>query len=133
MADSSEMIMEDLSTLYEPLNGESFEATFLGTKPMLQTDNERFVLEVSSTDRLKAKLKEISRKVLEKYGEDVWKGITGPEDSSSYTNYWIWVQTGRDLRSLDQYSTYQFKITSCSPFECTTTYSHGVDIKVNKD
>ena len=135
MSDSSEMISKDLSTLYQPLKGESFEATYLGRGPMPQTGNERLKLEVKATDPLEAKLKEISRKVLEKYEEEVWKGITGPEDSRVYTHYWIWVRSGSDLENLDEDNTYQFKITRCTPFKCSpdATFTHGVDIKVDRD
>lgn len=134
MADSSDMIMEDLSTIYQPLKGESFTATYLGTETMPQTGNERLKLEVNSTDPLEVILKEIQIKVLEKYGKEVWKGITRPEDSKVFTNYWIWVKNGSDLETLDEYITYQFKIVRCTPFKCFNgEFSHGVDIKVIRD
>lgn len=134
MAIGSDIILKDLLTLYQPLRGESFEATYLGKEIMPQTDNERLKLEVSSMDPLEAKLEEISSKVLQEYGENVWKGITGPVDSVIYTNYWIWVKNGRGLESLEEYSTCQFKIVRCTPFKCSNgEFSHGVDIKVIRD
>lgn len=99
MAIGSDKILKDLSTLYQPLRGESFEATYLGKEIMPQTDNERLKLEVSSMDPLEAKLEKISSKVLQEYGENVWKGITGPVDSVIYTNYWIWVKMEEVLRA----------------------------------
>lgn len=125
------MILKDLLTLYQPLRGESFEATYLGREIMPQTENERLKLEVNSMDPLEDKLEEISSKVLKKYGTKVWKGITGPEDSKVFTYYWIWVKERSDLENLDEGSTYQFKIVRCTPFECSNgDFSHGVDIKV---
>lgn len=135
MADNSETILEDLSTIYQPLEGESFEATYLGRELMPQTGNERLKLEVNSTDPLEAKLKEISSNVLQKpYGKEIWKGITGPEDSLKFTHYWIWVKSESDLESLDEDTTYQFKIAGCTPFKCYAgDFSYGVDIEVNRD
>lgn len=134
MAIGSDEILKDLSTLYQPLRGESFTAKYLGTETMPQTGNERLKLEVNSTDPLEAKLKDIQIKVMEKYGEEIWKGITGPEDSLRYSNYWIWVKEGGQLENLDENTTYQFKITQCNPFQVSFgTFSYGVDIKVITD
>ena len=34
----------------------------------------------------------MSSTVHNKYGTEVWKGITGPEDSEHFDDYWLWVE-----------------------------------------
>ena len=56
---------------------------------MPQTGNPRDVLSVGQGDPFAAILGEISSAVLQTYGETVWKGITGPEDSRNFTDHWL--------------------------------------------
>lgn len=86
-------VMEDLYQKYSPLVGMVFQATYLGPFMMPQTKNERDVL-VIRNDSLREMLKKISNVVLQSYGEMVWKGITGPQDSARYPDFWLWVEPG---------------------------------------
>lgn len=97
---------------------------------MPQTGNFRPVLEVNPSDATLPIMKAVSNAVLEKYGQTVWKGITGPEDGS-YTDYWLWTDPeGINQHSLEVGSTYIFKIRNCAPFKCRegTLFSFGVNI-----
>ena len=97
------------------------------------TENERDVLCVETGDPFAAILSRISTEVRRKYGNGVWKGITGPEDG--YTSYWIWVQGIHDAVShdhgLEEDSMYQFKVIKTGVFEANLNgYHHGVNITV---
>lgn len=57
---------------------------------MPQTGNKRYIIKGNN---LSGTLKSISSSVINTYGKTlVWKGITGPEDSEKYTDYWLWVE-----------------------------------------
>ena len=98
---------------------------------MPQTGNVRDVIIVK--DSLDTTLLAgISRDVLQKYGSEVWKGITGPKDSFRYTEYWLWVEPV--FSSVLPIGTdYNFRIDRCEPFQCSGgTFSYGVSIKVSR-
>jgi len=118
-------IKNHLGMIYDPLKGMTFEATYQGEYEMPQTGNERDILVIKRQNPFAATLKEISKAVLNKYGALVWKGITGPEDSARYTDYWLWVEPG----ALEMGSTYEFNIKKCSVFECSGEFSYGISIR----
>ena len=97
---------------------------------MPQTGNVRDVIIVK--DSLDTTLLAgISRDVLQKYGSEVWKGITGPKDSFCYTEYWLWVEPAFSS-DLSEGNIYNFKIERCLPFQCGGgTFSYGVNIIVS--
>ena len=62
---------------------------------MPQTGNQNDVLLMEQGNvTFAATLSGISSAVFKKYGKTVWKGITGPEVSPDYTNYWLLVEPG---------------------------------------
>lgn len=124
---------EDLKSIYQALKGEEFEGTYEGEYSMPQTGKERVVLSIDASSALGKTLSEISSEVLETYGQTVWKGITGPEDSSRYTDYWLWAEPAGLSEVLEEDDSYNFTIAKCTPFECSGgTFSYGVSIKVKK-
>ena len=100
---------------------------------MPQTGNERLVFSVdASHGPLYTKFSGINSAVLStENGQNVWKGITGPEDSGQYTNYWLWFDptSCSSKETLMEGSSYYFTIAQCTPFQCDGgTFSHGVNI-----
>lgn len=134
MADAQQAdVMSDLRTKYKPLVGMEFRGEYDGEHIMPQTGNERDVLIVSLLDPLNATLSGISKAVLQNYDDSVWKGITGPEDSSRFSDHWLWVEPAFD-GVLSEGATYTFRIDRCKPFKCggPGTFSYGVSIKVTR-
>ena len=128
MADPT-MIMKDLYGTYQPLIGARFTATHQGIWEMPQTGNDRDRLEIAAGTPFAATLHQISKAVLTKYGAMVWKGVTGPEDSIRYTEYWLWVEPGFGGNLLEG-STYEFSIVKADVFQCVTgEFSYGVSLK----
>ena len=125
-----------LIDLYQPLvmagMTSTFQATYKGEFIMPQTENPRDVLLVRQGGPFAAILSGVSKAVLAlTYGQQVWKGITGPEDSPSYTDYWLWVEPCFK-GVLKEGLPYNFKITQCTPFPCGFgSFSHGVSIKAS--
>ena len=125
-------VSEDLQKKYQELEGMTFRGAYEGEKTMPQTGNARDVLSVGRGNTFAEKLSGISNAVLQKYGETVWKGITGPEDSRNFTDYWLWVESGFS-EDLQEGLSYNFKIVRCTPFTCGGgDFSYGVNIKVQK-
>ena len=119
-----------LKATYNGLVGKTFRGNYNGELPMPQTGNVRDVIIVQ--DSLDKTLAEISSDVLQKYGDTVWKGITGPKDSKSYTKYWLWVEPVFSS-VLPIRTDYNFRIDRCEPFQCSGgTFSYGVSIKVSR-
>ena len=129
-----------LIDLYQPLvttgMTSTFQATYKGVFPMPQTGNPRDILLVRQGDPFAVILSGVSKAVLNlTYGQQVWKGITGPEDSPNYTDYWLWVEP--DINGvLQEGLPYNFKITQCTPFpcgrdDCRGGFSYGVSIKAS--
>ncbi|KAJ7393397.1 hypothetical protein OS493_006370 [Desmophyllum pertusum] len=128
---SREPIIDDLELLYQPLVGMEFSGTYNGVFTMPQTGNLRDVLKIE-TDPLATTLSGITNHVLKNYGTRIWKGITGPEDGRRYHDYWLWVEPGFS-KVLLKGSSYDFKISQCTPFECGGgTFTHGVSIQVTQ-
>ena len=129
--------------MYKPILGMQFEATVHQINFIMpQTGNERVVLSVTGTSQVfTATLSGISSSVGALMSKpeyinsiNVWKGITGPEDSVFYTNYWLWVDPASFIGvQLQEGFSYNFMIAECSPFVCGGgIFSHGVNIKVLK-
>ena len=133
----AEEVLKDLQLWYEPLVGMTFQATYKGVFPMPFTGKPRDILVIrQGNSTFHTTLSKILSAVREKYGETVWKGITGPEDSKegcTYTDYWLWAEpdfSGQLQVGPDEYN---FQITKCTPFTCDSDeFSHGVSIKVQK-
>ena len=126
-------VLKDLQLWYEPLVGRTFQATYQGVFTMPQTENQRDVLMIGKGNvSFQAILSGISSSVLNKYGKTIWKGITGPEDSVGYTDYWLWVEPyfGGQLQVG---LLYDFGIAKYKLFTCGGgTFSYGVSIEVQK-
>lgn len=59
----------------------------------------------------------------------MWKGVTGPEDSLLYTDYWLWIEPVVGGILLEN-NFYNFNIEGCTPFYCEGgSFSYGVSIK----
>lgn len=131
MEDEKQSIMNDLSLKYEPLMGKEFEGTYKGESEMPQKENLRDVLVVKEADPFAQTLHEISNAVRKAYGKKIWKGITGPEDSGSFTDYWLWVELLLD-DELEEGSCRNFRVVLCTPLEGNGfQFSYGVSIKVS--
>ena len=124
-------VLNDLQLKYQPLVGKEFQGTYEGVRMMPQTENPRDILSVGQGDTFSAILSGVCNAVLLTYGQQVWKGITGPEQSPNYTDYWLWVEPGFD-GVLEMGQRYTFQITHCAPFTCGGgDFLHGVSIKVS--
>ena len=129
MANQVDPTITWLKATYKGLVGKTFQGNYNGELPMPQTGNVRDVIIVK--DSLDTTLAGISSDVLQKYGSEVWKGITGPEDSFRYAKHWLWVEPAFSS-NLSQGNNYNFKIEHCLPFQCGGgTFSNGVSIKVS--
>ena len=129
MANQVDPTITWLKATYNGLVGKTFRGNYNGELPMPQTGNVRDIIIVK--DSLDTTLAGISRDVLQKYGSEVWKGITGPKDSFRYTEYWLWVEPAFSS-DLSKGNNYNFKIEHCLPFQCGGgTFSYGVSIKVS--
>ena len=124
-------VLNDLKLRYQPLVNESFQGTYEGVLIMPQTGNPRDIISVGQGDPLAATLSGLSAAVLRTYGQQVWKGITGPEQSPNYSDHWLWVEPGFN-EVLEMGKRYTFHIAQCTPFPCASgVFSHGVSIKVS--
>ena len=122
-------ITHNLQLIYQPLEGLPFKGTYLGIFEMPQTENRRHKVECN---HLSAILHNISRAVIDTYGTQVWKGITGPVDGVGYTDYWLWLWPDVGGVPLEGCS-YDFMIERCTPFQCRagSTFTYGVSIKAH--
>ena len=128
----SDLVLNDLGKKYEELVGMTFQGEYEGEFTMPQTENLRDRLSIGQRDPFAAILSGISKAVLKTYGKTVWKGITGPEDSSNYTDYLLWVEPDFS-EVLSKGLSYNFIIARCTPFTCGGgDFSYGVSIKVHK-
>ena len=119
-----------LKAKYKVLEGMSFLGCYDGEHTLPQTENSRDVIIVQ--DSLDETLAGISSDVLLEYGDTVWKGITGPEDSRRYKKYWLWVERVSGSK-LTIGKDYNFRIDRCVPFQCSYgTFSSGVSVKISR-
>ena len=121
--------LNDLQLKYQPLM--TFQGTYEGVlnMPQAPAGNPRVIISVSQGEPFAAILSRVSGAVLQRYGQHVWKGITGPEQSPNFSDYWLWVEPGfNEELKMGQRSTFQ--ITHCTPFSCGGgDFSHGVNIR----
>ena len=102
-----------LQETYQVLVGRSFLGCYEGAHTMSQTENPRDVR--IEHDSLDVTLAGILSDVLQAYGSTAWNGITGPEGSVLYIQYWLWVKPA--LRSVLTIGTdYTFRIDHQVPF-----------------
>ena len=128
MADS---VLNDLQLKYQPLVGMTFQGTYEGVLFLPQTGNPRDIISVGRGDPFAAILSGVSDAVLQTYGQHVWKGITGPEQSPNFSDYWLWVETGFN-EELKMGQRYTFQISQCAAFSCGGgVFSHGVNIRAS--
>ena len=120
-------IATELVRIYNLLKGKEFEAHYQGERKMPLKGTMRDVLEVDEGNPFASTLAEISSTVHQKYGTEVWKGITGPEDSEYFEDYWLWVERFRP--ALEEGNSYVFKIVECTVFEGSGEFSCGMSIK----
>lgn len=134
MADSVDTVLNDLQLKYKPLVGMTFQGTYEDVLIMPQTGNPRDIISVGHEDPFAETLSGLSAAVLKAHGQRVWKGITGPEQSRGYSDYWLWVEPGLN-EAMAMGQPYNFQITQCTPFACGGggggVFSHGVSIKVS--
>lgn len=81
MANQVDPTITWLKATYNDLVGKTFRGDYNGELPMPQTGNVRDVIIVKDSLDTTLSLAGISSDVLQKYGSEVWKGITGPKDS----------------------------------------------------
>ena len=128
MADS---VLNDLQLKYQPLVGMTFQGTYEGVLIMPQTGNPRDIISVGRGDPSASILSGVSAAVLQTHGQHVWKGITGPEQSPNFSDYWLWVEP-RFHGVLAMGQRYNFQITQCTPLALDSgVFSHAVNIKVS--
>ena len=123
-------VLNDLRQNYQLLVGNEFQGTYEGVLIMPQTGNPRDIISVGQGDPFAAILSGVSNAVEQTYGQQVWKGITGPEQSFNFSHYWLWVEHGVN-GVLQMGHTYKFQITQCTPFVGGGVFSHGVSIKAS--
>lgn len=119
-------VLKDLQLKYQPLLGKLFQGTFKGTLVVPETTDQRDII---SVDPFASILSGVSRALVQDYGQQVWKGITGPEQSPNFPDYWLWVEPVFNT-ALDMGKSYTFQITQCSPSSShgVNAFSHGVSI-----
>ena len=95
-----------------------------------QTGNPRDVISVWKGNPFAVILCGFSKAVLETHGQQVWKGITGPEQSPNFSDYWLWVEPVSGAQ-LQEGLRYDFQIAQCAQFTCSGgNFSYGVNITV---
>ena len=120
-------IATDLLKIYNPLKGKEFEAHYQGERKMPLKGTMRGVLEIDQGNPFASTLAEISSTVHQKYGTKVSKGITGPEDSEHFEDYWLWAARLRP--ALEEGNSYVFKIVECTVFEGSGEFLCGISLK----
>ena len=120
-------IATELVRIYNPLKGKEFEAHYRGERKMPLKGTMRDVLEIDEVNPFASTLAEISSTVRQEYGTKVWKGITGPEDSEYFEDYWLWVERLRP--ALEEGNSYVFKIVECTVFEGSGEFLCGMSLK----
>ena len=119
----------ELVGIYKPLKGKEFEAYYQGERKMPFKGTMRSVLVIFEGNPLVSMLADISSTVLQNYGTDVWKGITGPKDSDNFEDYWLWVNNLSP--ALEEGNKYVFKIISYTVFQGSGEFSCGISIKAS--
>lgn len=115
---------EELYQIYKCLKGKRFQATYKGESDMA-TGNKRSVLEIDDPDMEKT-LATIRQQVGNK---NVWKAITGPEDSPGY-EYRLYVNQEDDLEEGESYLFCVTEVEVFSELSWKNPYEAGIDIQV---
>ena len=126
------LIRNDLQLKYKPLVGMNFTGTYKGEYTMPQTGNQRDILVIEKQNPFAAILQGISDAVRQTYGNQIWKGITGPGDRADFGDYWLWVEPVEELTMEGLF--HNFRIEQCTPFPIPgigNQFSYGVSIKVS--
>ena len=121
-------IATELVRIYNLHKGKEFEAHYQGERKMPLKGTMRDVLEIDQGNPFASTLAEISNTVHQKYGTKVWRGITGPEDSEHFEDYWLWAAQLRP--ALEEGNSYVFKIVECTVFEGSGEFACGISIKL---
>ena len=120
-------IATELVRIYNPLKRKEFEAHYQGERKMPLKGTMRDVLEIDEGNPFASTLAETSSTVHQKYGTKVWKGITGPEDSEYFEDYWLWVERLRP--ALEEGNSYVFKIVECTAFQGSGEFLCRINLK----
>jgi len=120
-------IATELVSIYNALKGKEFEAHYKEERKMPLKGTMRDVLEIDQGNPFASTLAEISSTVHQKYGTKVWKGITGPEDSEYFKDYWLWAEKLRP--ALEEGNSYVCKIVEYTVFEGSGEFLCGISIK----
>ena len=120
-------IATELVRIYNPLKRKEFEAHYQGERQMPLKGTMSDVLEIDEGNPSASIVAEISSTVNQKYGTKVWKGITGPEDSEYFEDYWLWVERFRP--ALEEGNSYVFKIVECTTFQGSGEFLCGINLK----
>ena len=128
----NQLILQDLSSIYQQLIGASFQATYIGMREMPQFGNLRPVLGVNPFDATLPIVERVSNAVLANYGQTVWKGITGPNENQPYTNYWLWVDPPEISEQLVRGGMPQgFTVRDCVPYPCFADHHGSFSFRVS--
>ena len=120
-------IATELVRIYNPLKRKEFEAHYQGERQMPLKGTMSDVLEIDEGNPSASIVAQISSTVNQKYGTKVWKGITGPEDSEYFEDYWLWVERFRP--ALEEGNSYVFKIVECTTFQGSGEFLCGINLK----
>lgn len=127
--------MAGLQLNYQSLWGKIFYATYQGVFYVPQTGTSpiaRDVLSIVEEYPFTSTLREVSNNVLtQPYSQQVWKAITGPDDTPGQNDFRLWVEPGLS-GALPLQSPRRFRVDTCTPFQIDgAPFSHGVNIKVS--
>ena len=115
---------EELYQIYKCLKGKRFQATYKGESDMA-TGNKRSVLEIDDPG-----MEETLATIRQQVGtKNVWKAITGPEDSPGY-EYRLYVNQEDDLEEGESYLFCVTEVEVFSELSWKNPYEAGIDIHV---
>ena len=124
-----------VSIKYQSLWGRKFYAAYQGVFYVPQTGTSpiaRDVLSIVEEYPFTSTLREVSNDVLtQPYSQQVWKAITGPDDTPGQNDFRLWVEPGLS-EVVPLHTPRRFKVDACAPFRIDgVPFSHGVNIKVS--
>lgn len=134
MAERTDPVVKELISIYYPLKGKKFEATYrVSNHPMRQNNNVRDVLSIDESEPAFRKIvQEVDANVTElenRLCDHIWTGITGPH-RRSFNEYWLWCEP-KFADFLEEGKAYNFKVKNFSVFEGGEYYSYiyGVSLR----
>ena len=99
------------------------------SEPLPQFGNLKDILVIEGGNPFFPILQQISSNVVGKYGEGVWKAITGPNQGYGFAHYWLWVEPEFNGK-LPAGLTTEFTIVHVSVSEYFAgTFAYGVSLK----